>query len=141
MNGHRCQVKISASAPLRASLKVYVLENGETLGALVRRVLRTHIRNRNEHDGPASTMYRQTSARAIAGESRPVQVWIDRQDVSSLRAFAAEADLSLADIIREVLAAYVRTRQKQTATGGRTGQRPSWTGGAPVPVPSVAGKP
>jgi hypothetical protein len=140
MNGQRCQVKICANAPLRASLKVYVLENGETLGALIRRVLRTHIRNRNEHDRPAVTTYRgETSARGISGESRPVQVWIDRQDVSSLRAFAAEADLSLSDIIREVLTVYVRTRKKQRATGGRAGQRPSWASGAPVPA--VAAKP
>jgi hypothetical protein len=108
------QVKISGDASLCADLKRCADEDGESLGALIRRVLRGYIRNRQKHQRAILRTATSRNAPAVhnpGSVTRWVHVWIDEADVLALKAFAMEDDASITELIRSVVDGYITARR------------------------------
>jgi hypothetical protein len=114
----RRQVKISCSVRLFTDLQVWALEDGDSLGALIRRILRGYLRNREKRvrvftgSGPRR---QGVDACGLAAAVRSLHVWIDEGDVRTLSAFAAEGGETTAELIRRVLYGFIVARRSHAS--------------------------
>lgn len=117
-------MKISGDAELCGALKVCAVEDGDSIGALIRRILRGYLRNRKKRaraiagSGPRRDA---VGAGGLATVVRSIHAWIDEEDLRSLTAFAVEDGETVTELIRRVLFGYVVARRSHAS---------GWPGGS-----------
>lgn len=107
-------MKISGDADLCGALKACAVEDGDSIGALIRRILRGYLRRRKrrapEIAGPGPRR-NAVGACGLATIARSIHVWIDEEDVRALTAFAVADGETMTELIRSVLCGYVVVRR------------------------------
>jgi len=112
----RRQLNVPVTAETHEALRNWASDDGESLGTLVRRIIRVFLRHRR-HAALGSRTGADRKRDDVTRDqtdlhppTRDLKVWLDIQDLQALKEIAALDALRRAALVRHLLVRYVRRR-------------------------------